>query len=161
MVRQKKQPKFPILRVMLTVLLATVLFSAAFYAYFKQMKAKGVGLNEIASSWQHWMVQSKKNIHTSWQTDSEQSFDDTPVEEQVNFEFYHSLADSRMEVDENTKSEPVLPVKSGQRMQTTHQAQAAPRKSLPTKLTLAKPVITATDLEHEFYRQNLKKRKSS
>lgn len=160
--RKQTRSKMPLIRLMLVLLLAGMLFGAGFYAYYKRNAAQGLTLVDTIDQMKSWVVLHKNKLHEKLQVSKSDGVDEELPQEQVKFEFYDTLADMQVKVEDTAKqeqqaksNEPPVSVKRPS-VAIKHQKD---KQGEINQLAAATPVVNPDEFEKAFYAAMTAKKK--
>lgn len=161
--RRQTRSKMPLLRLMFAMLLTVMLFGAGFYAYYKRNAAQGLTLVDTFDQLKSWVALHKKKLHEELQASKKEMLEDELPQEQVKFEFYDTLADMQVKVDDTAQQggavksmQPVEPVKKPMNIAARHQKDM--QKEL-SQVNAPHAVVNPDEFEKAFYAAMTAKKK--
>jgi hypothetical protein len=162
--RRKTRSKMPLIRLMLVMVLAVMLFGAGFYAYYKRNAAQGLTLVDMVDQMKGWVALHKKQLHETLQASKNDAAEDELPEEQVKFEFYDSLADMQVKVSESAPqpelrklTQAAEPVNKQVNIVAKHQKD---KQNEANQVMASQAVVNPDEFEKAFYAAMTAKKKS-
>lgn len=161
--KRKTRSKIPLIRLMLVMLLAAMLFGAGFYAYYKRNAAQGLTLVDTVDQIKSWVVMHKKQLHDKLQASKNEVMDDELPQEQLKFEFYDSLADMQVKVDESVQQgEPRKMIQAPapvNKQVTVSVKRQKNRQAEVSQVAVPQKIVNPDEFEKAFYAAMTAKKK--